>query len=83
MTIPRGAPSPAAWYAIVSFTMPTFAVDAFGALQRQGEGWTNRLLIEGSVPISSIGTDEQGNLYAAGHLDGVIYALISPAEKSE
>ena len=53
------------------------------ALQRQGEGWKNRLLIEDSVPISSIGTNEQGDLYAVGHLDGIIYALIPPAEKSE
>ena len=53
------------------------------ALQRQGERWKNELLIDGSVPISSIGSDEEGNIYAVGHHDGVIYALIPPTEEHE
>ncbi len=53
------------------------------SLQRKEEGWETKLLSNGSVPLSRIGTDEEGNLYAAGYGDGVIYALIRPAENSE
>ena len=42
--------------------------------QRQDE-WQNRLLMTIGVPISSIGADESGNLYATGYLDGKIYPL--------
>ena len=44
-------------------------------LQRGEEGWGTRAIIARSVPISSINRDEAGNLYVAGHADGVIYAL--------
>ena len=32
------------------------------------------------VPISSIGADEWGNLYAVGYLDGKIYSLTIVAD---
>ena len=43
--------------------------------QQDRPGWHSRLLIEAGVPISSIGEDEDGNVYAAGYADGVIYML--------
>ena len=52
------------------------------SLQRKAEGWETKLLRNGSVPISRIGTDEEGNLYAAGYGDGVIYALTPPTDNS-
>ncbi len=50
-------------------------------LQRQGHSeWQNRLLTTIGSPISSIGADESGNLYAVGYLDGKIYPLIIPTD---
>ncbi len=37
--------------------------------------WQRKLLVRGSVPISSIGEDENGNVYATGYQDGVLYLL--------
>ena len=46
------------------------------SLRRQGQDeWQNRLLMTVGVPISSIGADESGNLYATGYSDGRIYPL--------
>ena len=36
------------------------------------DGWQSSLLINVSVPISSIGEDEEGNVYVTGYQDGVI-----------
>ena len=44
-------------------------------LQKGEKGWETRVLIRGSIPISSIGSDEAGNAYVAGYADGVIYSL--------
>ena len=38
-------------------------------------GWHSTLLAKAAVPISSIGEDEDGNVYATGYQDGVIYML--------
>lgn len=46
-------------------------------LSRDGEGWKSDLLIDGSTVISSIGTDEMGNLLVTGFISGSIYALVS------
>ena len=32
------------------------------------------------VPVSSVGADESGNLYAVGYLDGRIYPLVIPTD---
>lgn len=39
------------------------------------EYWQSLLLISASVPISSIGEDEQGNIYATGYQDGTLYLI--------
>ena len=36
------------------------------------DGWQNTLLINASVPVSSIGEDEEGNVYVVGYQDGSI-----------
>ena len=43
--------------------------------QNDRAGWHSTLLAEAGVPISSIGKDAEGNLYAAGYADGTIYML--------
>ena len=37
--------------------------------------WQNRLLLQAFVPISSIGEDEEGNVYVTGYADGVLYEI--------
>lgn len=37
--------------------------------------WQAELVAEAGVPISSIGEDEKGNVYATGYQDGVLYLL--------
>ena len=39
--------------------------------------WQSELVIKTSVPVSSIGEDEAGNLYVTGYADGAVY-MISP-----
>ncbi len=39
------------------------------------DGWESTLLISSSVPLSSIGEDEEGNVYITGYQDGVVYML--------
>lgn len=39
------------------------------------EGWKVQLLMSASVPVSSIGADEEGNVYVVGYTDGVLYRL--------
>ena len=36
------------------------------------DAWQSSLLIKASLPVSSIGEDEEGNVYIAGYQDGVI-----------
>ena len=36
------------------------------------DGWQSTLLLKASVPVSSIGEDEEGNVYITGYQDGVI-----------
>ena len=43
------------------------------------EEWLNEVVLYSSVPVSSIGEDEGGNLYFTGYADGTIY-LISPGQ---
>ena len=37
--------------------------------------WQTQLLANASVPISSVGRDEDGNIFATGYQDGVLYRL--------
>ena len=37
--------------------------------------WQSALLVNASVPISSIGEDEEGNVYATGYAEGVVYMI--------
>ena len=43
--------------------------------QDVSDGWESTLLINTSIPLSSIGEDEEGNVYVTGYADGVIYML--------
>jgi hypothetical protein len=49
---------------------PRVATEAFQ------DGWQSTLLLNASVPVSSIGEDEEGNVYIAGFQDGVISMII-------
>ena len=58
------------------FIYADFCTSRIRSLRRLGQDeWRNRLLIAVGVPISSIGADESGNLYATGYSDGRIYRL--------
>ena len=58
------------------FIYADFCTGKIWSLRRQGQDeWQSRLLTTVGVPISSIGADESGNLYALGYLDGRIYPL--------
>ena len=58
------------------FIYADFCTGKIWSLRRQGQDeWQNRLLVTIDTPISSIGADESGNLYALGYLDGRIYRL--------
>ena len=39
--------------------------------------WQSALLTNAGFPVSSIGEDEEGNVYAAGYQDGTIYMITS------
>ena len=43
--------------------------------ENRPEGWDIQLLVRTSVPVSSIGEDEQGNVFVVGYADGVLYRL--------
>ncbi len=61
-----------------AFVYADFCTGRVWTLRRQGEqGWEKKQLTLIGVPISSIGTDEAGNLYATGYADGNIYRLIN------
>ena len=59
-----------------AFIYADFCTGRIWALRRLGETeWSNVFLIDMKVPISSIGADEAGNVYAVGFGDGKIYKL--------
>ena len=43
--------------------------------QNVQDGWQSTLLINAAMPISSIGEDEEGNVYVTGYADGAVYIL--------
>ena len=44
-------------------------------VQADRPAWQSALLASAAVPISAIGQDEEGNVYATGYQDGVLYLL--------
>ena len=44
--------------------------------QAAHQPWLAELIVPGSVPISSIGEDEEGNLYVTGYADGAVYKIV-------
>ncbi len=62
-----------------AFLYADFCSGRIWGLKRPGQdgqdGWESTLLISSSVPLSSIGQDEEGNVYGAGYQDGVVYML--------
>ena len=61
------------------FVYADFCSGKVWGLQRpdpDGEGaWQNRLLFDISSPVSSIGEDEEGNVYVVGYADGSVYLM--------
>lgn len=45
-------------------------------LRSADDGWSNALLLKGPFQISSIGADEDGNLYVADYDGGTIYKIV-------
>lgn len=48
--------------------------------QASRKSWLAELIMKGSVPISSIGEDEEGNLYVTGYADGAVYKIVQSPE---
>ncbi|MXZ23085.1 MAG: hypothetical protein F4Y84_21270 [Caldilineaceae bacterium SB0665_bin_25] len=44
--------------------------------QAARQPWLAELIVPGSVPVSSIGEDEEGNLYVTGYADGAVYKIV-------
>ena len=64
------------------FLYADFCKGSIWGLQRLGDRWKSRQLVSANTAISSIGTDETGNVYAAGYSSGMIYRLV-PTAKDE
>ncbi|HUX88414.1 MAG TPA: hypothetical protein VMW65_15535, partial [Chloroflexota bacterium] len=47
-------------------------------LKQVGDQWENNLLIQEPFQITSIGTDEAGNLYVSDFKDGTIFRITEP-----
>ena len=63
------------------FIYADFCTGKIWSLRRQGQDeWQSRLLVTLGVPVSGIGVDESGNLYALGYLDGKIFPLAIPTD---
>lgn len=46
-----------------------------GPIQTNQDAWQSELVLKASVPISSVGEDEAGNLYVTGYQNGVVYKI--------
>ena len=61
------------------FVYADFCVGRVWGLQRPNpdieDAWQNRLLFDLSVPVSSIGEDEEGNVYVVGYADGSVHLM--------
>ena len=51
------------------------SVESTGSTQESHGAWQNELILGASLPVSSIGEDEDGNLYVTGYADGTIYLI--------
>ena len=51
------------------------SVESTGSTQESHGAWQNELILGASLPVSSIGEDEEGNLYVTGYADGTIYLI--------
>lgn len=58
-----------------TFVYADFCRGSIWGLQRIGDRWQSTLLIDARTSISSIGSDETGNLYATGYAIGKIFRL--------
>ncbi|MCY3993743.1 MAG: PQQ-dependent sugar dehydrogenase [Caldilineaceae bacterium] len=58
------------------FVYADFCKGSVWGLQRQGDRWHSRLLIDAGTAISSIGSDETGNLYATAYALGKVLQLV-------
>ena len=59
-----------------TFVYADFCKGSIWGLQRIGDRWQSTLLIDARTPISSIGSDEAGNLYATAYALGKIIHLV-------
>ena len=46
-----------------------------GPIHTNHDAWQSELVLKASVPISSVGEDEAGNLYVTGYQNGVVYKI--------
>ena len=46
-----------------------------GSTQDFHDGWQSTLPLNAKVPVSSVGEDEEGNVYVTGYQDGAIYMI--------
>ena len=53
------------------------SVEATGSIQETQGVWQSELVLRASLPVSSIGEDEDGNLYVTGYADGTVYRISS------
>ena len=51
-------------------------VEAPAESQAARQPWLAELIVKGSVPVSSIGEDEEGNLYVTGYANGAVYRIV-------
>ena len=51
------------------------SVESTGSTQESHGAWQSELVLSASLPVSSIGEDEDGNLYVTGYADGTIYLI--------
>ena len=58
------------------FVYADFCKGSIWALQRKADRWQSTLIIEARTAISSIGSDESGNLYATGYDSGKIFRIV-------
>ncbi len=58
------------------FVYSDFCKGSIWGLQRKGDRWHSTLLIDAGTAISSIGSDETGNIYATAYALGKIYHLV-------
>ena len=48
-----------------------------GPDQTSPDAWQSEIVLRASVPVSSVGEDEEGNLYVTGYPNGVVYMITS------